>query len=256
MSSSSASSPPLDPSEQHRYPPPQHISSPSQSRRSVNSSNAASDDTLYHRSPHAGTDRIWQKRRRRVNCGLDPLHVVGLIVLAYFVYAFVPFSFPFNRSPAVASRTGNDMVWQRTFTLPSASKGCHLVTPSVEREIAQGLQGVKAGLVTLFIQHTSAALSVNENYDPTVRKDMDMAMDRIVPESLPWKHTDEGPDDSASHTKSSLFGSSITIPITDGRLNLGTWQGIYLCGTYFLRPHTDNHADHGLSFDRISCYET
>ncbi|KAJ3514373.1 hypothetical protein NLJ89_g2412 [Agrocybe chaxingu] len=77
-------------------------------------------------------------------------------------------------------------------------------------------------------QHTSAGLTVNENYDKDVRRDMDMALDTIVPESLNWRHTDEGPDDSVSHTKASLVGSSVMIPITDGRLNLGTWQGIYL----------------------------
>ncbi|PPQ70773.1 hypothetical protein CVT24_001060 [Panaeolus cyanescens] len=82
----------------------------------------------------------------------------------------------------------------------------------------------KVGMLYLFIQHTSAALTVNENYDP----DMDMALDTIVPESLKWLHTDEGPDDSVSHTKATLVGSSLTIPITDGKLNLGTWQGIYL----------------------------
>ena len=83
-------------------------------------------------------------------------------------------------------------------------------------------------MLFLFIQHTSAALTVNENYDPDVRKDMDMALDTIVPENLNWIHTDEGPDDSVSHTKSSLVGSSISIPITNGELSLGTWQGIYL----------------------------
>jgi secondary thiamine-phosphate synthase enzyme len=114
------------------------------------------------------------------------------------------------------------MVWQKTFTLPSASRGCHLVTNVVEKEINEGLKGVKAGILTLFIQHTSAALTINENYDPTVRKDMDMAMDKLVPESFPWKHVDEGPDDSASHTKASLFGPTITVPITDGRMNLGS----------------------------------
>ncbi|KAH8919925.1 hypothetical protein BT69DRAFT_1284453, partial [Atractiella rhizophila] len=87
----------------------------------------------------------------------------------------------------------------------------------------------KIGILHLFVQHTSCALSVNENYDPDVRKDMTMALDKIVPESLAWQHTDEGPDDSVSHTKASLIGSSISIPITDGSLNLGTWQGIYLC---------------------------
>lgn len=83
-------------------------------------------------------------------------------------------------------------------------------------------------MLFLFIKHTSAALTINENADPDVRKDMDMALDYIVPEQLEWEHTDEGPDDSVSHTKSSLIGSTISIPITNGKLNLGTWQGIYL----------------------------
>lgn len=113
------------------------------------------------------------------------------------------------------------MPWQKTFTLPSRGKGCHLVTREVEAEIAPGLKGVKIGLLTLFIQHTSASLTLNENFDPDVRTDMTMAADRMVPDTLPWKHTDEGPDDSSSHTKASIYGSSITIPITDGRLNLG-----------------------------------
>ncbi|KAF8974015.1 hypothetical protein BDZ97DRAFT_1778003 [Flammula alnicola] len=110
------------------------------------------------------------------------------------------------------------MGWQSTFTLAKRSKGCHLVTDEVLSHIRTGLEGVKASI----FQHTSAALTVNETYD----KDMDMALDNIVPESLSWRHTDEGPE--VSHTKASLVGSSITIPITDGRLNLGTWQGIYL----------------------------
>ncbi|EKM61147.1 uncharacterized protein PHACADRAFT_247549 [Phanerochaete carnosa HHB-10118-sp] len=92
-------------------------------------------------------------------------------------------------------------------------------------------------MLFLFIQHTSAALTINENFDSDVRRDMDMALDNIVPESLNWRHTDEGPEDSVSHTKTSLVGSSISIPITDGQLNLGTWQGIYL--TEFRHaPHT------------------
>ncbi|CBQ70433.1 conserved hypothetical protein [Sporisorium reilianum SRZ2] len=121
------------------------------------------------------------------------------------------------------------MPWQKQFTLGSRSKGCHLVTNEVMPHLEEGLKGVKIGVLTLFIQHTSAALSLNENFDRDVRTDMDMALDKVVPESLPWKHTDEGPDDSVSHTKASLIGPSITIPITDGRLNVGTWQGIYLC---------------------------
>ncbi|KIS71116.1 uncharacterized protein UMAG_11851 [Mycosarcoma maydis] len=121
------------------------------------------------------------------------------------------------------------MPWQKQFTLSSRSKGCHLITNEVMPHLEEGLKGVKVGILTLFIQHTSAALTLNENFDRDVRTDMDMALDRVVPESLPWKHTDEGPDDSVSHTKTSLIGPSVTIPITDGRLNLGTWQGITLC---------------------------
>ncbi|KAF8642319.1 hypothetical protein AX16_009589 [Volvariella volvacea WC 439] len=120
------------------------------------------------------------------------------------------------------------MAWQKTFTLSKRSKGCHLVTDEVLTHIQPGLNDVQIGVLFLFIQHTSAALTVNENWDRDVRRDMDMALDNIVPESLAWRHTDEGPDDSVSHTKATLVGSSISIPITNGQLNLGTWQGIYL----------------------------
>ncbi|EJF67043.1 hypothetical protein DICSQDRAFT_96079 [Dichomitus squalens LYAD-421 SS1] len=125
------------------------------------------------------------------------------------------------------------MGWQKTFTLAKRSKGCHLVTDEVLAQIEPGLRGVQVGVLYLFIQHTSAALTINENFDKAlwgalldVVADMDMALDNIVPESLNWRHTDEGPD--VSHTKTSLVGTSICLPITDGRLNLGTWQGIYL----------------------------
>jgi len=120
------------------------------------------------------------------------------------------------------------MGWQKTFTLARRSKGCHLVTDDIIAQIQEGLHDVQIGMLYLFIQHTSAALTINENYDPDVRKDMDMALDNIVPEDLNWLHTDEGPDDSVSHTKTSLIGCTLTIPITGGRLNLGTWQGLYL----------------------------
>ncbi|KAH9037240.1 hypothetical protein EDB84DRAFT_1267752 [Lactarius hengduanensis] len=118
------------------------------------------------------------------------------------------------------------MGWQKTFTLAKRSKGCHLVTEEILSQIESGLTDVQVGMLFLFIQHTSAALTVNENYDRDVRRDMDMALDNIVPENLNWRHTDEGPE--VSHTKTSLVGTSISIPITGGRLNLGTWQGIYL----------------------------
>lgn len=120
------------------------------------------------------------------------------------------------------------MAWQKTFSLSKRTKGCHLVTDEVLAQISEGLEGVQAGMLFLFIQHTSAALTINENFDKDVRRDMDMALDNAVPENLNWRHTDEGPDDSVSHTKASLIGSSVSVPITNGQLNLGTWQGIYL----------------------------
>ncbi|CAL1695486.1 unnamed protein product [Somion occarium] len=120
------------------------------------------------------------------------------------------------------------MGWQKTFTLARKAKGCHLITDEIVQHVQPGLRGVQVGMLFLFIQHTSAALTINENYDRDVRTDMDMALDKIVPENLNWLHTDEGPDDSVSHTKTSLIGNTISIPITEGRLNLGTWQGIYL----------------------------
>ncbi|KAA1090142.1 hypothetical protein PGTUg99_036418 [Puccinia graminis f. sp. tritici] len=111
------------------------------------------------------------------------------------------------------------MPFQTTFTLAKRPKGCHLVTEEVARNIKEGLKNCDIGVAHFFIQHTSAALSINENYDSDVRKDMDMALDHIVPESLKWRHTDEGPDDSVSHTKASLIGSSISVPVTKGNFH-------------------------------------
>ncbi|KAF8922452.1 hypothetical protein CPB85DRAFT_1209631 [Mucidula mucida] len=117
------------------------------------------------------------------------------------------------------------MGWQKTFTLSRRSKGCHLITDEVRLQIKDGLEGVSVGMLFLFVKHTSCALTLNENWD----KDMDMALDHVVPETLDWLHTDEGPDISrVSHTKASLIGPTISMPITNGALNLGTWQGIYL----------------------------
>ncbi|PWN43942.1 hypothetical protein IE81DRAFT_299832 [Ceraceosorus guamensis] len=120
------------------------------------------------------------------------------------------------------------MPWQKTFTLASRGKGCHLVTSEVVKQIDEGLRKTDVGILNLFIQHTSAGLSLNENFDSDVRKDMEMVFDHLVPQSLPYRHTDEGPDDSQSHSQSVLAGSSISIPISHGKLATGTWQGIYL----------------------------
>ncbi len=119
------------------------------------------------------------------------------------------------------------MVQQKEILLPSFPRGFHLVTDLVIREL--GLLP-ESGLLNLFIQHTSAALSLNENADPDVRRDLGSFIDTMIPENHPlYTHTLEGDDDMPAHIKSSIFGASLTLPISNGRLNLGTWQGIYLC---------------------------
>ncbi len=118
------------------------------------------------------------------------------------------------------------MIQQNLLTLPALSKGSHLITDQVLKALGKLPE---TGMLNVFIQHTSAALAINENADPTVRHDMDKAFDLLVPENQPYfKHTVEGPDDMPAHIKAVLAGSSITIPITAGKLALGTWQGIYL----------------------------
>ena len=119
------------------------------------------------------------------------------------------------------------MIQQIELTLQAQPRGFHLITDEVLRHLPQL---PKTGLLSLFVQHTSCALSICENWDPDVRGDMETIYDRLVPENMPdYRHVLEGSDDMPAHAKSSLFGVSITIPITNGHLNLGTWQGIYLC---------------------------
>lgn len=119
------------------------------------------------------------------------------------------------------------MAQQIEFTLKARSRGFHLVTDEV---VAHLPTLPKAGLLNLFIKHTSCALSICENWDPSVRRDMESIYNRLVPENEPYyEHTLEGADDMPAHAKSIITGVSINIPITGGRLNLGTWQGIYLC---------------------------
>ena len=120
------------------------------------------------------------------------------------------------------------MIQQVEFALAAKHRGCHLVTREINDRLPKPLP--KAGLLNLFVKHTSCALSINENADPDVRSDMEKIMNHIVRESEPYyDHVLEGADDMPAHAKSSLFGVSLSIPITDGRLNLGTWQGIYHC---------------------------
>ena len=119
------------------------------------------------------------------------------------------------------------MVRQHQITLPPYPRGCHLITRRVLEACAE-LPGT--GLMHVLIKHTSAGLTLNENADPSVRQDMDSFLDHLVPENHPvYTHIYEGADDMPAHLKSSIVGSSVTIPVTGGKLNLGTWQGIYLC---------------------------
>ena len=121
------------------------------------------------------------------------------------------------------------MPWfQHELRLPAMSRGFHLVTDKVERGLPE-LSQVEIGLLHVFIMHTSASLTINENADPDVPRDLEMTTSKIAPENFPYVHTIEGPDDMPAHVKSSLLGSSLTIPVRNGQLCLGTWQGIYLC---------------------------
>lgn len=119
------------------------------------------------------------------------------------------------------------MIWQKEITIPSKSRGLHLITHDIN-QVLETHGG--SGILHIFIRHTSAGLTINENADPDVRVDMEEFLDRLVPEYQSWmKHTLEGGDDMPAHIKSTIVGNSVTIPVTNGRLNLGTWQGVYLC---------------------------
>lgn len=120
-------------------------------------------------------------------------------------------------------------MWQKKeLTLPAYPRGFHLITHLIEKACPE-IANINIGLMHVFIQHTSASLTINENADPTVRQDFEAFFNRHVPENAPYfKHTLEGPDDMPAHLKASLLGHNISLPIHDGRLQLGTWQGIYL----------------------------
>jgi secondary thiamine-phosphate synthase enzyme len=124
---------------------------------------------------------------------------------------------------------------QREVTLRPRPRGFHLVTDEVESALPE-LRQLRVGLAHLFIRHTSASLTLNENASPDVRRDFERWFDEAVPEGAPyWEHTLEGPDDMPAHIKASLLGPSLTLPVSRGRFALGTWQGVYLC----------EHRDHG-----------
>ncbi|WP_168016132.1 secondary thiamine-phosphate synthase enzyme YjbQ [Halomonas salinarum] len=124
---------------------------------------------------------------------------------------------------------------QKEITLKPRSRGFHLITDEVAQAI-DDIKNIKTGLLSVFIKHTSASLTINENADPTVRNDFESFFNRAVPEDEPYyQHVFEGSDDLPAHLKSSILGPSVQIPISNGRMNMGTWQGIYLC----------EHRNHG-----------
>ncbi|WP_437204215.1 secondary thiamine-phosphate synthase enzyme YjbQ [Planctomicrobium sp. SH664] len=127
------------------------------------------------------------------------------------------------------------MPWiQRQISLPAQRRGFHLITRRVLEALPE-LGEIRAGLLHVFILHTSASLTINENADPDVPRDLESSFNAIAPEDFPYVHTCEGPDDMPAHVKASLLGASVSIPVMNGRLVLGTWQGIFLC----------EHRDHG-----------
>lgn len=118
--------------------------------------------------------------------------------------------------------------WQKEITLKAYTRGMHLITAEIEGHLRECTS--KNGILHIFIKHTSAGLCINENADPTVRSDFTNFLDQLVPEDTSYfLHTYEGSDDMPAHIKSSLMGSSVSLPVTNRRLNMGTWQGIYLC---------------------------
>lgn len=125
-------------------------------------------------------------------------------------------------------------VYQKQIRLRAYSRGCHLITEEILRNLPE-LSKIESGLLSVFIQHTSASLTINENADSDVRRDLDSLLDQLAPEKFPYRHQEEGADDMPAHVKSSLMGANVTVPVSKGKLLLGVWQGIYLC----------EHRNHG-----------
>lgn len=121
------------------------------------------------------------------------------------------------------------MAWhQETIRLPAFRRGFHLITEHIHSGMPR-ISEINVGLLHVFIMHTSASLTINENADPDVPLDLESSFNAIAPEDFPYRHTCEGPDDMPAHVKASMMGSAVMIPVKEGRLCLGTWQGIYLC---------------------------
>lgn len=118
---------------------------------------------------------------------------------------------------------------QKEFSLAPRKRGFHLVTSEIEKSVPE-LKEIKKGIAHIMIKHTSASITINENADPSVRKDMENYFSNSVPDEIDlYSHASEGPDDMTAHIKSTIIGNNVNIPVSDGRFNLGIWQGIYLC---------------------------
>ncbi|CAI5531829.1 unnamed protein product [Closterium sp. Naga37s-1] len=132
-----------------------------------------------------------------------------------------------SQSTAAAEAAGKTVWFQKTIELPPYKRGCHIITSHIMRAVPE-IAEFRVGIANIFVLHTSASLTINENASPDVPLDMEDALNRIAPEGNHYRHLDEGYDDMPAHVKSSLMGCSLTIPIMSGRFKLGTWQGIYL----------------------------
>ena len=136
--------------------------------------------------------------------------------------------------PGKSSKKGQRMAtvaqhwFQTKLTLPPQSRGFHLITDEILKGMPE-IRTIDIGLLHIYLQHTSASLSINENADPDVPADLNRAFDRLAPENAPYEHTVEGPDDMPAHIKCSMLGASLLLPVAHGELQLGTWQGVYLC---------------------------
>eukprot|EP00127_Corallochytrium_limacisporum_P004042 Clim_evm91s156 gene=Clim_evmTU91s156 len=137
------------------------------------------------------------------------------------------------------------MVWkQKIISVGPYPRGCHLIHDLLQKEINNDIRNINIGLVNIFVKHTSASIALQENWDESVREDVEMALNNwLAPENKPYKHSCEGPDDMPAHLKAMLFGVSHTVPITNGKMNTGTWQGLWFC----------EHRDAGGARSRSSC---
>jgi secondary thiamine-phosphate synthase enzyme len=138
-----------------------------------------------------------------------------------------------SKSTSASSPPQQQPRWyQKQISITAPSRGCHLITSDIVKSVQTELSSIKIGMANIFIQHTSASITINENADPDVRRDLEVALNKIVPASWnhdgTFRHTMEGDDDMPGHVKTSLIGPSLNIPIQNGRFALGTWQGIYL----------------------------